>query len=526
MLGVALASAGRLEESRAALLELLGVVPAEDVMLRVRLTAECAGVEHLLGLHQQARDRLVAALEHVPHRASPEAVALMLELAMDGFYRMDYEQMRDVGANALEGARRLDERSLTAAADSILASGAAMAGRIGEARSRAAAAASAMDAMPDSELAGRLETAAQLGWTEFYIERYEDSIAHLERGIAISRATGQGQRLPAMTEALACSMFMRGRLADAAELQEHALEAARLSTNPQRLCWALFNRAWTARLAGDLDLALRAGQESAALARELDDSIVSALAQAVLAVALLDTEDDVRGIEQLLTAAGGPELPLIPRPRKCVYYDPLVQAELRRGRPQAAARFAELAEAAAEGLGLRVPTSLAQRGRAAVMLEAGEPAGAGQLALASAAGAHQAGARLEAARSRTLAGRALAAAGERDSATAELGTAVQELEECRAVRYREEAVRELRRLGVRVARRSSPGGGGGGGIASLSARERELADLVWDRKTNAQIAAELFLSQKTVESHLRNIFHKLGVSSRVDVARAVERARG
>ena len=43
--------------------------------------------------------------------------------------------------------------------------------------------------------------------------------------------------------------------------------------------------------------------------------------------------------------------------------------------------------------------------------------------------------------------------------------------------------------------------------------------------TNKQIAAELFLSEKTIESHLRNIFVKLGASSRVEVARAIERER-
>ena len=45
-----------------------------------------------------------------------------------------------------------------------------------------------------------------------------------------------------------------------------------------------------------------------------------------------------------------------------------------------------------------------------------------------------------------------------------------------------------------------------------------------DRKTNAQIAEELFLSPKTVETHIRHLFQKLEVSSRVEVARVVERA--
>jgi DNA-binding NarL/FixJ family response regulator len=52
----------------------------------------------------------------------------------------------------------------------------------------------------------------------------------------------------------------------------------------------------------------------------------------------------------------------------------------------------------------------------------------------------------------------------------------------------------------------------------------QVARLVTDRKTNAQIAAQLFLSHKTVETHLRNIFNKVGVETRVDLARAIERA--
>jgi DNA-binding CsgD family transcriptional regulator len=56
----------------------------------------------------------------------------------------------------------------------------------------------------------------------------------------------------------------------------------------------------------------------------------------------------------------------------------------------------------------------------------------------------------------------------------------------------------------------------------LTEREIQVAQLVVDRKTNPEIAAELFLSKKTVEAHLRNIFHKVDVTTRSDLARAVE----
>ena len=71
----------------------------------------------------------------------------------------------------------------------------------------------------------------------------------------------------------------------------------------------------------------------------------------------------------------------------------------------------------------------------------------------------------------------------------------------------------------------APGAEGGRhGHRVLTERELEVARLVVDRKTNAQIAEELFLSPKTVETHIRHLFQKLEVSSRVEVARVVERA--
>jgi DNA-binding CsgD family transcriptional regulator len=167
---------------------------------------------------------------------------------------------------------------------------------------------------------------------------------------------------------------------------------------------------------------------------------------------------------------------------------------------------------------------MAQRAAAAVALASGEPASAAERALASADAAEEVGVPVEAALSRTLAGRALAEAGEPERAAAELHRAAAELDRCGALRYRDAAELELGRLGRRIHRRTRPAAADDG-IASLTGRELEVARLVVDRKTNPEIAAELFVSKKTVETHLRNIFRKLDVSSRVELARMLERDR-
>ena len=66
----------------------------------------CAGVEHLLGHHEQAHRRLVSALDALDDHDSADAVAVMLELAVDGYYRMEYEQMRDWSERAATAAKR------------------------------------------------------------------------------------------------------------------------------------------------------------------------------------------------------------------------------------------------------------------------------------------------------------------------------------------------------------------------------------------------------------------------------------
>jgi DNA-binding CsgD family transcriptional regulator len=75
----------------------------------------------------------------------------------------------------------------------------------------------------------------------------------------------------------------------------------------------------------------------------------------------------------------------------------------------------------------------------------------------------------------------------------------------------------LRMLGVRKRRGSvaKPDQG----WASLSRSELAVVDLVAQGMTNREAASELFLSPDTINTHLRHAFIKLGIRSRVELAR-------
>jgi DNA-binding CsgD family transcriptional regulator len=56
------------------------------------------------------------------------------------------------------------------------------------------------------------------------------------------------------------------------------------------------------------------------------------------------------------------------------------------------------------------------------------------------------------------------------------------------------------------------------GAGLLSGREAEVARLVADGLSNKEIGARLFISEHTVDSHVRSILNKLGVNSRAQIA--------
>jgi DNA-binding NarL/FixJ family response regulator len=291
--------------------------------------------------------------------------------------------------------------------------------------------------------------------------------------------------------------------ADAAE------QAARVSANPQILQWALWLRAWVLMERGQIDAAFAAATESVTLSSELDDSASGIVARAVLGAILAAREEPARGRELLAAYDIDPGW-------ICRWAPLLVECDLALDDLAAAGEHATRAAALAPGTGMAGARAAAGRAQALVALAQGDAASAAALALRAVAEAASAGAALEVARSRLVAGRALLAA-DRSAAIAELTAAGDEAARCGAPRVADQARQELRRAGVRVG-----GGGrraaGSAGVASLSRREREIANLVADGLTNREIGSRLYLSEKTIETHLTRVFQKLGLRSRTQVA--------
>jgi DNA-binding CsgD family transcriptional regulator len=519
----AMAAEGRLADSHGDLLACIALVPAGATGLSVQLTTTCASVERLLGRHNEAHLRLLASLDRLPDATASDACALMIELALDALLRAEPDSVCDWAARALTVARELGDRPLTAGACAVLALGHAVGGRIAEARDVYRDAVALVTVIPDEELGARSEAAAYLASAATYLDLYDEAVAHAERALRLGRAAGHLH--PTLLPALGAAHFMRGRLAEAAAILDAGVEAARLAGITQSTAWMLRNRAMLSTMAGDVDAAREMAEEALTLTQRLDESVLSAWAAMMAARASAMAGHSARAVEVLAPADGREPLHAVPGAWRGIGFEALAMAYADLGRHDDAARTVAEAEAHAASLGLPMAVAWAARAAAVVALSAGDAQRAAERALVSAEAADSVGVIVEAALARLLAGRALAAAGDDDGAAAELERAAETFEACGAIPHRDAAEQELRRLGRRVYRRTRPGAADGAGLAALTGRERQLAELVAERKTNQQIAAELFLSPKTVEAHLRNIFRKVDVTSRVELARAVERAR-
>ena len=109
-------------------------------------------------------------------------------------------------------------------------------------------------------------------------------------------------------------------------------------------------------------------------------------------------------------------------------------------------------------------------------------------------------------------GSTLAHMGRRLEARAALRPALADADAVGAVLLAQRARRELAATGLRPRQAAIEG------VAALTPRQRQVCELAAAGKGNRAIAQELFLSVKTVETHLAAGYRKLGVNARADLA--------
>jgi len=116
----------------------------------------------------------------------------------------------------------------------------------------------------------------------------------------------------------------------------------------------------------------------------------------------------------------------------------------------------------------------------------------------------------------------LAKRGDREGAARELRQAHDQFVRLGAERELDETRELFRELGLRPPPRA---GAPAGGAGELTEREVDVVRLVAEHRSNKEIAAALGISPRTVSTHLSNVFVKLGVDSRSELADVARRRR-
>jgi DNA-binding NarL/FixJ family response regulator len=364
---------------------------------------------------------------------------------------------------------------------------------------------------------------------------------------ALSLVNENDPILPVWFHLPLCALVMADRDDEAAAIIDSRITAARRRGAPAQVGIVLFLRSMIALRAGDLDDAYTDASAVLDLAttygmRHLEPAALSVL------VEVLRERDDLGGAEALLDDFGYAEgdgdsvfhlFLLYARARlrgaRRRYDEALadmsrglersLQAGIRSpgfipwraqlafgmrlaGRIGEAESVAREALVEAEALDALRPRAEALRAVAMCQSDSG-PELANEVASAFAA----LGARLEEARSLIAVARSIGIAGTPDEVRI-LGEALQLAERCGAKRLGAIASSTLRSLGVQKPMRQMTG------LGALTAGERRVAALAVGR-TNKEVAQELFVTVKTVETHLARTFQKLGISSRAELREAL-----
>ena len=519
----ALVSAGRPGDACAVLRQVLAVLGPDAVAERAEATVMLAG-QLAVWTQQPDEARRLLHAERVALSGLEPGLRAGLDLASAEVHAEfgDHAGSEALADRACAEARAAGDRVLEAAAAARAADAAHCRlrgedpGALAAVDAKIAAAAALVQALPDDRVAQRLSMLVALGIAQTFTGRLRAASATVERGLGLARSTGQGLFAPAFVAGRGLIAEFEGRFDVAEACAEEVLESALLSENAQVAYWASISSSSIALARGQVEAALAHAQVAWELVGTRPCSQVGfSVADARLAAG------DPNGALAALDAFEwvSPQLWTFDRVRAA---EVAVRVLLALGRVQEAAALARRAPAEGGGRRSGVFGAVLAHADAVVRLAQGEPAEAARMARGGIAAAGEASAPVWGARCRILLGEALLAAGRTADARRELRAAAAELEARGAWGYRDAALRLLRRLGDRP-RSAAAAPTGDVPLAALTPRERQVAALVADGQTNAQIAARLQISESTVEKHVSRALGKLGMSTRAGLIRGAFR---
>ncbi len=337
---------------------------------------------------------------------------------------------------------------------------------------------------------------------------WDDAAWHRLSGryVGLTRDSGALGDLPLALDSLACSHLLSGELDAAGALAAEARAAAEAMGSSSSPYAALI----LAALRGQPDPALElidAAARDAALRAEGIGVAAAHWAAAVLHNGLGQYETALTAAEDAVRYAGA-------APLAGWAAAELVEAAARSGQPARAAGAMRALSRSATATG--TGWALGLQARSLALLS--DSAAAENLYRAAIANLGRSRARIELARAHLLYGEWLRRENRRVDAREQLRAAHQALGAAGAGAFAERARRELLATGETVRKRAAASD------RSLTGQEMQIAVRAAGGPTNTQIGAELFLSPRTVEWHLRKVFAKLGITSRRQLQQALRGA--
>jgi DNA-binding CsgD family transcriptional regulator len=328
------------------------------------------------------------------------------------------------------------------------------------------------------------------------------------RAEAIARQTTAMGILAMVLQRIAWTELTYGRVAGASIRSEEGLQLAMEAGLTNWVCFHRAILAWVAAVRGDQERCVPLAEQASATAMEhglAPQTSIAAWAVGLLNLGLGQWEAAATRLEAVTSPAPGTGHPFV----ALQALPDLVEAAVRAGRPEVAEAAATRYTGYAANAAPAWQQALAARCQALIT----RPAEAREQLLFEALALHDPDRPFSRARTLLLLGEHLRRERRRVEARVQLRVATETFERLGAAPWEARARAELRATGERVRKREPST------LTQLTPQQLHIVRLVAEGATNKEVATQLFLSPRTVDHHLRNVFAKLGISSRAELIR-------